>query len=533
MRRPTRAGRSARFQMARRTLLILFAAITAGLFVSFSSLTARTNVVAARAQRSRKTAAAVHRLSEDAATKPPASRVSYVLALSYMEQLANAVSNFINLRRVMGRDLSATVVSPFVHDSRLFGLPNYLPEEQGNGTDGETPAKTTSQSTIIPLSVLSSLTKQSYCNVAMFGEFLFHSYRDIVLLHPVRRKFFDKGKGLRSKYFTELLERSIRNDLSAKASPVFTCRKTLAKFSLKLEDALNRLPSYGGQFRVVEAICFDGDSTDPLPASTLKQMAKRGDVSYVLTHWEGSACTGPHTENSSNPHCNPSSNRPLIYPSSPTPGSCFSKQIVAYISPYVEHLAEKYLHSHGLSDASGLVTAHVRIEKLLLSGAVKCCIQELVQVLQTINRRSAGGANTLLLTTDMGPQGTQSCGKECHALGASIHTFMKKQGLHPNFANPADFGGPNNSGVAALVDLAALAHGETVVLVGGGQFQSSILLRALNSESQQGKHRLKAVHSICSSSTKRLLQSEAAQIQKKGIFVTTFTGGIECTKTAT
>ena len=519
-----------RFQMARRTLVIVFAAITAGLFV-FSSLIARTNVAAARARRSQRTAAAVHRSSQDTASKP-ASRVSYVLALSYMEQLANAVSNFLSLRRVMGRDLSATVVSPFVHDSRLFGLPNYLPDEQGNDTDGETPAKPSSQSTVIPLSVLSSLTKQRYCNVATFGEFLFHSYRDIVLLHPVRRKFFDKGEGLRSKYFTELLERSIRSDLSAKSPPVFTCRKTLANFSLKLEGALNRLPSYGGQFRVVEAICFDGDSTDPLPASTLKQMAKRGNVSYVLTHWEGSACTGPHTENSNNPHCNPSSNRPLIYPSSPTPSSCFSKQIVAYTTPYVEHLAEKYLHSQGLSDASGLVTAHVRIEKLLLSGAVKCCMQELVQVLQTINRRSAGSSSNLLLTTDMGPQGTRSCGRECHALGARIHTFMKKQGLHPNFVNPADIGGPNNSGVAALVDLAALAQGETVVLVGGGQFQSSILLRALNSDSQQGKHRLKAVHSICSPSTRRLLQSEAAQIQKKGIFVTTFTGN-ECTKTAT
>ena len=523
-----------RFQMARirRNLVILFAAITAGLFVSFS-LTARTNAVATRSQRAQRTAAAVHRVSQHSATKP-ASRVSYVLALSYMEQLANAVSNFLNLRRVMGRDLSATVVSPFVHDSRLFGLPNYLPDEQGNGTDGKTPAKTSSQSTIIPLSVLSSLTnsKQRYCNVATFGEFLFHSYRDIVLLHSVRRKLFDKGEGLRSKYFTELLERSIRSDLSAKSSPVFTCTKTLAKFSRKLEGALNRLPSNGGQFRVVEAICFDGDSTDPLPASTLKQMVKRDDVSYVLTHWEGSACTGPHTENSNNPHCNPSSSRPLIYPSSPTSGSCFSKQTAAYITPYVEHLAEKYLHSHGLSDASGLVTAHVRIEKLMVSGAVKCCIQELVQVLQAINRRNAGSASNLLLTTDMGPQGTRSCGRGCHALGASIHTFMKKHGLHPNFANPADIGGPNNIGVAALVDLAAVAKGETVVLVGGGQFQSSILLQALNSDSQQGKHRLKAVHSICSFSTRRLLQSEAAQIRKKGIFVTTFTGN-ECTKTAT
>lgn len=518
--------------MARRKGVILFAAITctAWLFVTFS-LSARTNVVAAGGQRAR--GQRTHRVSQDAATKPAAARVSYVLALSYMEQLANAVSNFLNLRHVMGRDLSATVVSPFVHDSRLFGLPNYLPDEQGSGTDGETPAKNSAQSTVIPLSVLFSLTKQRYCNVATFGEFLSHSYRDIVLLHPVRRKFFDKGESLRSKYFTELLQRSIRSDLSAKSSSVFTCRKTLAKFSLKLEDALNRLPSHGGQFRVVEAICFDGDSTDPLPASGLKQMAKRGNVSYVLTHWEGSACAGPHTENSSNPHCNPSSSRPLIYPSSPTPDSCFSKQNkVASITPYVEHLAEKYLHSQGLSGASGLVTAHVRIEKLLLSGAVKCCIQELVQVLQAINHRSAGSASNLLLTTDMGPQGTQSCGRKCRAFGASFHTFMKKQGLHPNFANPANFGGLNNSGVAALVDLAAVAQGETVVLVGGGQFQSSILLRALNSDSQQGKHRLKAVHSICSSSTRHLLQSEAGQIQKNGIFVTTFTDS-ECTKTAT
>ena len=524
-----------RFQMAKRVLhctrvlITILAAIAAGLFVSFTALPGHT-YVADGVRRPQRTAVAVQRGPQDQAK--PVTRESYVLALSYMEQLTNAIGNFLSLKHVLERDLSATVVLPFVHGSRLYGLPDYLPGKLERGADGERPGKTGSESTSIPLSVLTSLTEQHHCNstvAATFGEFLLHSYRDIVLLHPVRRKYFGKDESIRPKYFTELLQPSVLSGLAAEPSLVFTCRHTLAKFSHKLEDALNRLPSYGGQFRIVEVICFDGDSTVPLPASTLKQMVKRDNASYVWTHWEGSACMGPRPETGSSPHCNPGSSRLLIYPSSPTHSSCSSRQIT-YLTPYVEHLAKKYLHSQGLTDTSGLVAVHIRIEKLP-KGAVRCCLQELMQVIQTINhRRNTGNASNLLLTTDMGPQGTQSCGRECHALGASIHTFMKMQGLHPNFAKPVAFGGPNSSGVAALVDLAALARGETIVLVGGGQFQRSILLQALNLDSQ-GRHRLKAVHSICSPSSRNLLQSEAAQLQKKGTLVTSVTGS-KCKKTA-
>ena len=513
---------------ARALTIILFVAITVGLFVSLASVPSPT-IAADGIQGSQRVAKAIHRTPQHAARTAP--RASYVLALSYMEQLANAISNVLSLKLVTEGDLSATVVLPFVHGSRLFGLPDFVPNEQHSVADRERSPKVF---TSIPLSVLTSLTEQRHCSkvAATFGEFLLHSYRDIVLLHPVRRKYFERGESIRSKYFTDLLQPSIRSALDAEPTRVFSCRHTLANFHLKLEEALNRQLSHGEPFKVVEAICFDGDSIEPLPASTLRQMAKRSNASYVWTHWEGSACMGALRRNSSKPHCNPGSGRLLIYPSSPTPGSCLSMQKITHLTPYVEHLAEKYLHSRGLSDTSGLVAVHVRIEKLLPKGAVKCCIQKLVEVIKTINRkRSAGSQSKLLLTTDMGPQGTQSCGRECYRVGTSIHMFMRMQGLHPDFANPADFGGANSSGVAALVDLAALSQGETLVLVGGGQFQNSILHWAMNSNPQKGKYRLKAVHSICSPSTEHLLQSEAAQLQKKGTSVITFTGS-ECTKTA-
>ena len=527
-------------QMARRilccvrALVLVLAATTAGLFAFFASLPGHP-YAAGGFRGPQRAAAALHPESQDVAAGK-----SYVLALSYMEQLTNAMDNFLSLGQVAGQDFSVTLVRPFVHGSRLFGLPNFLPDMPESVADGGSVAESGRDTTSIPLSTLVTMTEQRHCNgtvAAKFGEFLLHSHREIVLVHPVRRRYFGKDDSIKFKYFTELVHPSIRSRLITEQSPVFTCRHLLANFLLKLEDALNRLPGSEGRFKVVEAICFDGDSTVPLSASTLKHMAKRDYASYVWTHWGGTACLGmiaSHDQGGqlqiSVPRCNPSSSRLRIYPSSRSPASCFSRQRITALTPYVETLAEKYLHSRRLSitDATGLVAVHVRIEKLP-RNAVKCCIRKLLQVIQALKKRT-GYSSKLLLTTDMGPQGTQSCRGECSTFGARVHEFLKMYKLQPEFANPLDFGGPNSSGVAALVDLAALSSGETVVLVGGGQFQNSILLRALKSNSQRGKHRIKEVYSICSASTANLLKTEARLQDSQRPFVTIFTAS-ECQKT--
>jgi hypothetical protein len=128
--------------------------------------------------------------------------MSYVFALSYMEQTANAIINLFQL----GKGFKSRLVIPSVHGSRMFGLPNYNPMDNSS--------LDRSMSDYVDIEAIST----KGCNVSMssFEEFLALSHREIVLLHPVKRADFDRitvDDYQNEKYFVDFLPPAIEDEL--------------------------------------------------------------------------------------------------------------------------------------------------------------------------------------------------------------------------------------------------------------------------------------------------------------------------------
>jgi hypothetical protein len=175
--------------------------------------------------------------------------------------------------------------------------------------------------------------------------------------------------------------------------------------------------------------------------------------------------------------------------------------VAAHIHPRIDSLATKFLASQSVTPDDHLVTIHFRSEKLPEENEFACCLQKMVLLLEELKQDQPN--LKVIIISDIGPLGSTTCGSRIRNM---TKILFSKNNLKPVYFNLDKFDLTNEDDLllAGLTEVTAVSKGNKVILVGGGQFQLTILKRLLGRA--QTVDQSPMVHSICSSSTTHHLQ---------------------------
>ena len=423
---------------------------------------------------------------------------SYIFALRYSEQLVNSIDNLFQLGH-LGKELDARLVVPQVSASRLYGLSNFIPSG-GWGL-------------INPLSDyidIESLAIKS-CNISMspLRDFLETSPEQIVLFHPIKLSKY--GISI-ANYSMDISNPGVRKDLKACVHfGACSCKEQLYNVIDDIEGALNSLASSRSlpKFTVSDAICFDSGKAISMKQLLQHRTSNGSKVSYIFTLWSGSNCY--HSEDrdlaKSEWHClqiaRHGGSLPIMMSGT---RSCkrLTSTLATSIHTHVEELSSEFLRAQGMTPHTHLVTVHVRIEKLQTANDTVCCLQEMLSRVHHLKQMFSN--IKVVLITDLGPLGSHSCYKEnCRYLKYLSMQIFSANNITPVYFDAVQYGVKNDSALASLVEMLAVAKGNEVILVGGGQFQVTLLQNILARVEVGYGDRTLHLYSICSKSTRNHL----------------------------
>ena len=422
--------------------------------------------------------------------------VPYIFALSYMEQLVNGIGNLFQLGHI-GKELDARLVVPQVSASRLYGLSNFIP----SGCAGFT----NPLSDYIDIDLLA--TRSCNISISPLEDFLKFSPRQIVLFHPVRGVDYKRveHKISSDKYFMELLnpvvEKDLRDCLHVGAC---SCKDQLYNIINGIEGALNSLAHSRSlpNFTIRNAICFNGDKTISLNDLLQHRTVNESKVSYIFTHWTGNRCSLSVEEGQN--ECVSTSRHGggihLLSSSKRTSHSCkdLKSRLATSIHTHIEELSARFLRAQGITPHNHLITVHVRLEKL--TSMATCCLQKMLSRVRQLKQTLPN--SKVVLITDLGPLGSHSCGEgHCRYLKALSMQIFSANNITPVYFDAVQYGVKNDSALASLVEMLAVAKGNEVILVGGGQFQATLLQRILARVEVGHENSTRHLYSICSGST--------------------------------
>ena len=419
---------------------------------------------------------------------------SYVMALRYQEQLTSGIRNALQLSHLFKKH-GSQLLEPFIAGTRLYGLHGHP------------------LSTVLDFNAIARECFHLHTSdIASFSDFLHKSTRDIILLYPVSNPNPDSM--LSASHGQQ--KRSARDILPCLLEQgVCQCNKELGDYARSIEQSLNMYLTHAEHtFTVRQVICFN-----KLKPMTVEQFLKAAGLqetnqvySYIFTVWWGTSCGMAQANNPSDGDANytikarcPGTFRTRFIPEMHLPGVCGKAAVdhsfisTKFLSPFLKELAAKFASSHR-SGAGTKVSIHFRTEWLTMrsSSKVECCGPKIVETLKKIVKMYH--VDNVLFMTDLGPLGSKTCDQECQSNGEQlVESIVDGTGLRPVHFDPVDYSVEEvqleGSVIAPLVENAALADAEVLVLIGGGKFQSSILTSALQSDS------LREVYSVCSPST--------------------------------
>ena len=358
----------------------------------------------------------------------------FVLALLYVEQFQNALTNLFFLVRV-SRNWNATVVEPFIKNSRLFSLPASKAVSLGKVLDGDR--------------MKELFTKYNLQPMASLQEFVQTSSRQLVFIYFV---YSDPYSTLQ-----ELFENCTENF-------VIDCDHvtSLREDTYKTLKILNYETVRKGlsDFKLSKVVCiFAGYPTSPVKIrNAITRICSNCDTaSIIIPAWRGvtSSVTRekpyrlvlPNITNHEIPH--------------------FGKALP--YNKYVQKLAKRFMN-----DSVGkhpFIALHVRSEKLgsNCKEMFDVCLNRSLNIRDEILRNHSG--LHVVYLTDYSIYGSQSC-HNCVGKKLCQHFFNKTDIKTIQF-DPVTYKTINDPGFVAAVELYAMSQATYLILVGGGSFQVS------------------------------------------------------------
>ena len=388
------------------------------------------------------------------------SSSSYVMALSYWEQLTMATNSLCGLTN-FARSWHSKAVIPFTINAEFYGLPSTVNFPTVTGTPPiyyKGPTKSISM-----LYDIGKFSSDLLCKnynlppLASFKEFILKANRQIILMHinfhDVPPKSLFKGKN-----YADCMEfKQIKSAGSKliKALNKESDKHGLAPFELHSACCLNHMHIIKTPQEIADACGF----------------ANNDHLTIVFTVWRGYSNI-------------PTKKFRLITEVSslfdkPSPGKDsypLSTGVISNSSAFVKSLSCK-------SD-SKLIVIHLRTAKLAMMGGgmatFRTCFKKTENVLKELTSNcsqigTCGNRACYRYFVDYGEFGSHSYEVK---LGQKASTgLLQEKHITPVSYDPRKFGGMKDQGFVALVEQLSMAQSDILILVGGGSFQEQIRKR--------------------------------------------------------
>ena len=427
-----------------------------------------------------------------------AKQISYMMALHTAEQLTMSTSHFVEFMNLV-HQWNLTGVEPVVYGSRMNGLRSIHAENILGSVHYHQILNTSLMREKLSKCLAGRKNASQESNTSQLfvplSAFLRQSMRTITLVY-FSRHINVLGKKLHAAA-EALLNKNGRSGL-----PVTECTDILRESGIsdRVEELLNRELIIEGEsvenFTVIQAFCVRKVeiSLDKIREEILTSIHRdkfnKIDVSIVFVSWQGKY-TRTFTDMKSLYRCRLPSSQ--IEP---------SQQVMA--------TSDKFLKSLGLKKQS-YIAIHIRFEKLFKTAFehqkdprhfLDCCMLKLNALLKQVKERNnfTSEGSTLLLH-DYGHYGTDACqhgGWQSRPVCVNESRYLLSL-LNESRASefdPVKFDAPQNSGFVSLVEGVALAGGQSLVVLGGGSFQISIMGRYAD-QLKREHAKSGTVYSIC------------------------------------
>ena len=379
------------------------------------------------------------------------SMTSYVMALSYWEQLTMATSNLCGLTN-FARSWHSRVVMPFTLNSELYGLPSTVDFPiVSNGAPIHYEGPTKSMSMLYDVDSFNSdllCKKYNLPPLASFVEFIRNANRKIKLLHinfenTPPQSFFNDRNCVNCEEFNEVV---LAGSKLIKALNKESDKYGLAPFELHSACCLNHMHIIKTPQEIADACGF----------------ANNDHLTIVFTAWRGYRNIPTTTFRLITEGI--SDMRPselLAYP--------LNKDIVSNSSAFTKSfLCDK---------TRKLVVIHLRTGQIVLQTnphsahkMFKSCLENAQKLLKTL-----GSGICYRYFVDYGEFGSHSY-EISDGQNASA-ALLQQEHITPVRYDPRKFGGIKDQGFVALVEQLSMAQSDILILVGGGSFQEQIRKR--------------------------------------------------------
>ena len=395
-------------------------------------------------------------------------KASFFISLSYFEQLTCATHNLLSTGSV-AENLGAKVVIPFLLRSRLYGIPDVIP-------DKEIPDIFYPLCTVYDINQLNATFHLlSNTHLVNFENFLYNAPREVVMIDFIHKNVAPKELSLDTKSNTKLF--FMMNSYSYNA---FDCSEfafkqqqpLLEKTELMLRVSTRRLGVEG--FRITKYICVNPAAD--VTTDELKGLIGPEPRTIMFTQWRGCAYRSCNVK-AQRKNTGQSRNKILYHSTLVQP-----KDLRLPFNDTIKLTARNFLNRIKISNP--YISVHIRIEKLqrhdlVINHHTHCCLGLLDNLIKSLKKIHF---SQTLTVTDIGEYGSDSCtSTACMQYVRRVHTILTNMGLAYTSFNPKLTGSSENPAFVSLVEMYMLAMGDQLVVVGRGSFKHHIITHFLQS----------------------------------------------------
>ena len=416
---------------------------------------------------------------------------SYLMALSYHEQLNTAVKYEILSLANIAADWGLRIVEPFVVNSRMYGLKS----------DSIVPPRDKDQAgKALPLGSLlnttSILSKCSNVEITPFEQFKSHVPDKVILIVPAIRDRIPP----REIVFTKHPEiwRSVKVQLKESRNGIIDCTSSFLSSNDYSAKALitgieSSLKFNGRNPKVVKIICFNESallSTSHFQSYLSPSGTEVHSTVVIFLNWRGcfifdcSAQAYQKWKQSGECQACPS-NHPNIHRFRVITNSSLTDY--AYCTerpiPHSEgtiNVSRRYLKM--LNKPKPLIGIHLRFERLSRVLQNSVCLEGLLNsaissFIKLANRMGERPTEHILVISDNSPRGSDTCrGSRCASPARNMEIMLNNQwAINTTIFVPELTGSPDHNGYVSIVEMNMLILCDYLIIVGHGNFQEQLV----------------------------------------------------------
>ena len=386
------------------------------------------------------------------------SNKRHVLAWLYFEQLTMATTNLFSLMWFASK-MQAHTVMPFTHKSQMFGLPRVMRQNKR----------------IYPLSLLydmkrlNKLTcKYNLPSLVDFQDFLNRGSRRLIIIHlmyyntDMTRLTTIGGRKIS-------LLKALHNHHTIECCSI----KYITRIVGVLESYLKResFLSNTKEFQVHRCFCVNASlPNEPNDLLKLTNLHNSDDFSVIFTDWRGISSSNIPKKAAQGTL----KNFRMFVPSAVHTLWPHPSHTVFPISSMVRGNATKFLKR--VAGAKNFIAIHFRSEKIGQAEKRIPFFTERCFIQANILRDKILSKDIELVTlyfSDYGDYGSSTCRNNCNG-PKKLRALFTANKLQVTHFHPKSYKAVPDSGFVALVEQEAMASAHTLLLVGGGSFQSQL-----------------------------------------------------------